>query len=101
MSADDERVSRHRQDTVRQIVRDLREHPETDIEWRDSEADTIKDIPSPSRAPAVTRSAIGVLLTIPPTHRALFLGMLLGPLIIAGVALVAYSIYLGRAPFWW
>lgn len=94
------RLSRTRQDEVMRIVRDLRIDPEPEVEWRDSEADTIKEIPTPSRAPAVTRSAIGVLLTIPPTHRALLLGMLLGGLIFAAAALLAYSMHLGHVPGW-
>jgi len=93
------RLSRTRQDEVMRIVRDLRIDPEPEVEWRE-EADTIKEVPSPSRAPAVTRSAIGVLLTIPPTHRALLIGMLLGGLIISAVALVAYSMHLGHVPGW-
>lgn len=93
MSDDDKaaaRLSRTRQDEVMRIVRDLRIEPEPEVEWRE-EADTIKEIPTPSRAPAVTRSAIGVLLTIPPTHRALLLGMLLGGLIFAAAATAGCS----------
>lgn len=94
------RLSRTRQDEVMRIVRDLRIDPEPELEFRDSETETLKEIPTPSRAPVVTRSAIGVLLTIPPTHRALLLGMLLGGVIVAGTALLAYSMHLGHVPGW-